>query len=144
MGSAPMCVFVAYEFGTTGPRPPGRTCLDHHFDLAVVIAVVIVLVVVLVIAVVIVVVIVLVIAVVVVLVVVLVVVVIALGNHTWPLMPLRSQTGRLQQRLRADEDVVNCPEPHPHLPTVMATSGIDYDIKIWAPTSTNDGLPSDR
>lgn len=30
--------------------------------------------------------------------------------------------------------VVNCLEPHPHLP-VMATSGLDDDIKIWVPSS---------
>ncbi|XP_015285041.1 PREDICTED: DDB1- and CUL4-associated factor 8 [Gekko japonicus] len=29
--------------------------------------------------------------------------------------------------------VVNCLEPHPHLP-VLATSGLDHDVKIWAPT----------
>lgn len=29
---------------------------------------------------------------------------------------------------------VNCLEPHPHLP-VLATSGLDYDVKIWAPTA---------
>ncbi|XP_029435967.1 DDB1- and CUL4-associated factor 8 [Rhinatrema bivittatum] len=30
--------------------------------------------------------------------------------------------------------VVNCLEPHPHLP-VLATSGLDHDVKIWAPTA---------
>uniref|UniRef100_A0A7N5JMD9 DDB1 and CUL4 associated factor 8 n=1 Tax=Ailuropoda melanoleuca TaxID=9646 RepID=A0A7N5JMD9_AILME len=30
--------------------------------------------------------------------------------------------------------VVNCLEPHPQLP-VLATSGLDYDVKIWAPTA---------
>ncbi|XP_054422331.1 DDB1- and CUL4-associated factor 8-like [Pteronotus mesoamericanus] len=29
---------------------------------------------------------------------------------------------------------VNCVEPHPYLP-VMATSGLDHDAKIWAPTA---------
>ena len=29
---------------------------------------------------------------------------------------------------------VNCLEPHPFLP-VMATSGVDHDAKIWAPTA---------
>ncbi|XP_058569556.1 DDB1- and CUL4-associated factor 8-like [Neofelis nebulosa] len=34
---------------------------------------------------------------------------------------------------------INCLQPHPHLP-VMATSGLDHDAKIWAPTAkaTND------
>ncbi|XP_068109647.1 DDB1- and CUL4-associated factor 8 [Hyperolius riggenbachi] len=39
--------------------------------------------------------------------------------------------------------VVNCLEPHPHLP-VLATSGLDYDVKIWLPTAKDptelDGL----
>uniref|UniRef100_A0A8C2NGN8 DDB1 and CUL4 associated factor 8 n=1 Tax=Capra hircus TaxID=9925 RepID=A0A8C2NGN8_CAPHI len=30
--------------------------------------------------------------------------------------------------------LVNCLEPHPHLP-VLATSGLDHDVKIWAPTA---------
>ncbi|XP_060112660.1 DDB1- and CUL4-associated factor 8 [Heteronotia binoei] len=30
--------------------------------------------------------------------------------------------------------VVNCLEPHPHLP-VLATSGLDHDVKVWAPTA---------
>ena len=38
---------------------------------------------------------------------------------------------------------VNCLEPHPNCP-VLATSGLDHDVKIWSPTSnqpTNlDGL----
>ncbi|ELK18121.1 WD repeat-containing protein 42A [Pteropus alecto] len=29
---------------------------------------------------------------------------------------------------------INCLEPHPHLP-VMATCGLDHDVKIWAPTA---------
>eukprot|EP00062_Callorhinchus_milii_P009422 gi/632953219/ref/XP_007892297.1/ PREDICTED: DDB1- and CUL4-associated factor 8 [Callorhinchus milii] len=37
-----------------------------------------------------------------------------------------------------DGGVVNCLEPHPHLP-VLATSGLDHSVKIWAPTSQ---LPS--
>lgn len=35
---------------------------------------------------------------------------------------------------------MNCLEPHPHLPG-MATSGLDHDIKLWAPTAeTPTGL----
>lgn len=30
--------------------------------------------------------------------------------------------------------VVNCLEPHPHIP-VLATSGLRYDVKIWAPSN---------
>jgi len=42
-------------------------------------------------------------------------------------------TGDAVQMLHGDRDVVNCLEPHPHLP-VLATSGIDSDVKVWAPT----------
>ncbi|XP_077583542.1 DDB1- and CUL4-associated factor 6 isoform X2 [Stigmatopora nigra] len=34
--------------------------------------------------------------------------------------------------LEADNHVVNCLQPHPYDP-VLASSGIDYDIKIWSP-----------
>ncbi|KAB7507129.1 DDB1- and CUL4-associated factor 8 [Armadillidium nasatum] len=38
--------------------------------------------------------------------------------------------------MHGDENgVVNVLEPHPHLP-VLATSGLDSDIKIWVPSST--------
>ncbi|KXZ53917.1 hypothetical protein GPECTOR_6g835 [Gonium pectorale] len=49
-------------------------------------------------------------------------------------------TGRLASWLRGDSYVVNCLEPHPALPLHMATSGIDDDIKLWAPTG-EDGRP---
>lgn len=42
---------------------------------------------------------------------------------------------RVVQFMQGDKGgVVNCLEPHPHLP-VLATSGLDYDVKIWAPTA---------
>ncbi|XP_071636980.1 DDB1- and CUL4-associated factor 8 isoform X1 [Temnothorax longispinosus] len=31
-----------------------------------------------------------------------------------------------------DQGVVNCLEGHPHIP-ILATSGLDYDVKIWEP-----------
>uniref|UniRef100_A0A8C4QNU4 Uncharacterized protein n=1 Tax=Eptatretus burgeri TaxID=7764 RepID=A0A8C4QNU4_EPTBU len=34
--------------------------------------------------------------------------------------------------------VLNCLEPHPHAP-LLATSGLDPDVKLWSPTAT--GLP---
>ncbi|CAH1799639.1 unnamed protein product [Owenia fusiformis] len=43
-------------------------------------------------------------------------------------------TAKLVQMLEADRHVVNCIRPHPSYP-ILASSGIDYDIKIWAPTS---------
>ncbi|XP_053296712.1 DDB1- and CUL4-associated factor 6 isoform X2 [Pleuronectes platessa] len=34
--------------------------------------------------------------------------------------------------LEADNHVVNCLQPHPYDP-ILASSGIDYDIKVWSP-----------
>ncbi|KAK2895901.1 DDB1- and CUL4-associated factor 8 [Channa argus] len=44
-------------------------------------------------------------------------------------------SARVVQFMEGDRGgVVNCLEPHPHLPG-MATSGLDHDIKLWAPTA---------
>ncbi|ODM91704.1 DDB1- and CUL4-associated factor 6 [Orchesella cincta] len=43
-------------------------------------------------------------------------------------------TGHLVQVLEADNHVVNNVQPHPFDP-IIATSGIDYDIKIFAPVA---------
>ncbi|KAG2440796.1 hypothetical protein HXX76_003651 [Chlamydomonas incerta] len=50
-------------------------------------------------------------------------------------------SGRLHAWLRGDSYVVNCLEPHPTLPLHLATSGIDDDIKLWAPTAEQPRLP---
>lgn len=39
---------------------------------------------------------------------------------------------QLRMLLQADQHVVNCLQPHPSLP-ILATSGIDHDVKLWAP-----------
>ena len=39
-----------------------------------------------------------------------------------------------------DGGVVNVLEPHPHAP-ILATSGLDHDVKIWLPTAEE---PTDR
>ncbi|XP_056648569.1 DDB1- and CUL4-associated factor 6-like isoform X1 [Diorhabda sublineata] len=41
-------------------------------------------------------------------------------------------TADLKMLLQADQHVVNCLQPHPTLP-LLATSGIDHDVKLWAP-----------
>ncbi|XP_060522296.1 DDB1- and CUL4-associated factor 6-like isoform X2 [Cylas formicarius] len=41
-------------------------------------------------------------------------------------------TAELRMLLQADQHVVNCLRPHPFLP-ILATSGIDHDVKLWAP-----------
>lgn len=42
------------------------------------------------------------------------------------------------QALKADEDVVNCVQPHPCLP-LLATSGIESVVKLWAPGESTEG-----
>ncbi|CAO1415946.1 unnamed protein product [Diamesa hyperborea] len=46
-------------------------------------------------------------------------------------------TAELVQLLEGDKHVVNCVQPHPTLP-ILATSGIDYNVKIWTPTAEED------
>ncbi|XP_051567128.1 DDB1- and CUL4-associated factor 6-like isoform X8 [Myxocyprinus asiaticus] len=52
-------------------------------------------------------------------------------------------TGEHLMLLEADNHVVNCLQPHPYDP-ILASSGIDYDIKLWSPLeqspSFNKGL----
>ncbi|KPP57509.1 DDB1- and CUL4-associated factor 8-like [Scleropages formosus] len=50
-------------------------------------------------------------------------------------------SARIVQFMEGDRGgVVNCLEPHPYLP-VLATSGLDHDVKLWAPTAqTPTGL----
>ncbi|CAH2076710.1 unnamed protein product [Thlaspi arvense] len=42
----------------------------------------------------------------------------------------KKKSGELLRVMEADRDVVNCIEPHPHVP-VLASSGIESDIKVW-------------
>ncbi|KAG8562814.1 hypothetical protein GDO81_015825, partial [Engystomops pustulosus] len=41
-------------------------------------------------------------------------------------------TTEILMLLEADNHVVNCLQPHPYDP-ILASSGIDYNIKIWSP-----------
>ncbi|XP_030764489.1 DDB1- and CUL4-associated factor 6-like [Sitophilus oryzae] len=51
-------------------------------------------------------------------------------------------TAELKMLLEADQHVVNCLRPHPRLP-FLATSGIDHDIKLWAPVSEECAFDKD-
>jgi nuclear receptor interaction protein len=42
------------------------------------------------------------------------------------------QSGNLVNLLQGDQHVVNCLQPHPIYP-VLASSGIDHDVKVWSP-----------
>jgi len=43
------------------------------------------------------------------------------------------QSGNLVHVIEADKHVVNCVQENPRYP-FLATSGIDYDVKVWQPT----------
>ncbi|XP_073292801.1 uncharacterized protein [Primulina huaijiensis] len=46
----------------------------------------------------------------------------------------KKKGGELIRVIEADKHVVNCIESHPHA-TVLASSGIEHDIKIWTPNN---------
>ncbi|CAJ0824314.1 21810_t:CDS:2 [Entrophospora sp. SA101] len=48
-------------------------------------------------------------------------------------------TGEVVNLLKGDSRVVNCLQPHPHLP-ILCTSGIDNDVKIWYPEGEENDL----
>eukprot|EP01018_Ginkgo_biloba_P013353 Gb_31451 [translate_table: standard] len=55
----------------------------------------------------------------------------------------KKKGGQLVHLMVGDKRVVNCLEPHPYA-TILATSGIEKNIKIWAPTADNlISLPDD-
>ncbi|KAF3777305.1 DDB1- and CUL4-associated factor 8, partial [Nymphaea thermarum] len=47
----------------------------------------------------------------------------------------KKKDSQLVRVMKGDKDVVNCVEPHPHA-TVLATSGIENNIKIWTPKAS--------
>lgn len=57
---------------------------------------------------------------------------VASGSDSGHALIWRKRDGEILQALKGDRYVVNCIEPHP-LISVLATSGIDKDVKVWAP-----------
>lgn len=53
-------------------------------------------------------------------------------------------TGDIVRIIPADGHVVNCVQPHPHNYPILATSGIDYNIKIFSPISEHPIDDSER
>ncbi|XP_017468152.1 PREDICTED: WD and tetratricopeptide repeats protein 1 [Rhagoletis zephyria] len=45
-------------------------------------------------------------------------------------------TGKIRAIYKADVSIVNCVQPHPEI-CLLATSGIDHDIKIWSPIAAS-------
>ncbi|KAL5984043.1 hypothetical protein ACLOJK_018145 [Asimina triloba] len=60
---------------------------------------------------------------------------VASGSDCGRIFIWRKRGGELLRVMEGDRRVVNCIEPHPHA-TILATSGIDHDIKIWTPIAT--------
>lgn len=54
------------------------------------------------------------------------------GSDCGHVFTWEKSTGQLVMLMEADQHVVNCIQPHPTM-AYLATSGIDYDVKIWAP-----------
>ncbi|WJX15314.1 hypothetical protein P8452_05469 [Trifolium repens] len=54
------------------------------------------------------------------------------GSDCGRIFTWRKKGGQLIRVMEADKHVVNCIESHPHT-TVLASSGIEHDIKIWTP-----------
>lgn len=52
----------------------------------------------------------------------------------------RKKGGELLRVMEGDKHIVNCIEPHPYA-TMLASSGIENDIKIWIPNGTEPAPP---
>lgn len=59
------------------------------------------------------------------------------GSDCGHVFTWEKDSGKLVMLMAADQHVVNCIQPHPTLP-YLATSGIDYDVKVWAPSFGQD------
>ncbi|KAJ1692590.1 hypothetical protein LUZ63_009288 [Rhynchospora breviuscula] len=59
---------------------------------------------------------------------------VASGSDSGHVFIWRKRDAELLRVMKGDRSVVNCIEPHPLVPS-FATSGIENDVKIWAPQS---------
>lgn len=65
------------------------------------------------------------------------------GSDCGRIFVWKKKGGELVALREGDEQVVNCLEPHPFA-TILATSGMDNDVKVWAPTAKSPiPLPPD-
>ncbi|KAF3321154.1 DDB1- and CUL4-associated factor 8 isoform X2 [Carex littledalei] len=65
---------------------------------------------------------------------------VASGSDCGRLFIWRKSDAKLLRAIDGDRYVVNCIESHPYA-TVIASSGIDNDIKMWIPNSTEPASP---
>lgn len=64
---------------------------------------------------------------------------VASGSDCGRIFIWKKQGGELIRVMEADEDVVNCVEPHPH-EVVLASSGLEDDVKIWTPKAIEKAI----
>jgi len=65
------------------------------------------------------------------------------GSDCGHLFAWDRKSGECVTMLEADRHVVNCVQPHPTLP-LIATSGIDYDVKLWSPIGEQPQFDSEK
>lgn len=65
---------------------------------------------------------------------------VASGSDCGGIFIWRKKDGKLLRVLEGDKHVVNCIEPHPFAP-IMASSGIEHDIKMWIPNAHEPAVP---
>nr|AAL13364.1 SD07783p [Drosophila melanogaster] len=61
---------------------------------------------------------------------------IAAGSDDGNMYIWEGDTGKIRAVYRADSAIVNCVQPHPSI-CMLATSGIDHNIKIWSPCAAS-------
>jgi len=68
---------------------------------------------------------------------------IAAGTDDGTLCIACADSGRLMTSLPGDAQILNCIEPNPQYPWLIATSGIAQTIKLWEPTGEGESLDED-
>ena len=68
---------------------------------------------------------------------------VASGSDCGHVFLWKKKDGELVRMMVGDKSIVNCIEPHPHVP-FLATSGLEKNVKLWTPTAkkTTSALPS--
>lgn len=64
---------------------------------------------------------------------------VASGSDCGRIFIWKKRGGELIRVMDADEDVVNCVEPHPH-EVMLASSGLEDDVKIWTPKAIEKAI----
>lgn len=65
------------------------------------------------------------------------------GSDDGNLFIFERPSGAVVDVLAADKSIVNCAQPHPYL-CLIATSGIDHEIRLWSPQPEESNKPKHR